>query len=442
MTTPICDFVNKYAEKNCVRLHMPGHKGKNVIGCETFDITEFSGADELYMPSGIIAESEKNASAVFGAQTFYSAGGSTLCIQAMLYLIKMHAATQNKKAKILSGRNAHKAFVNAAALLDIETVWIYPKSGVYHSGIADTDMIEKAIEAEKPTAVYITSPDYLGNISDIYKIAKVCRENNVILAVDNAHGAYLKFLPQSKHPIDEGADICCDSAHKTLPVLTGGAYLHIGKNAPEIFFERAKEAMALFGSSSPSYLILESLDRFNSYAKKYKIKLNNLISEISDTKTVLKKHGFDVIGDEPTKVTVKTKTFGYTGFQIAKILEKNEIYTEFCDSDFLVMMFSPSNGSDDIRRTENVLLSVRKRDPINTFPPQVTKPKRKLSPREAIFAQSEYVDTEKCIGRICAQTAVSCPPAVPIVVCGEIINKTAAESLKYYGIKKCRVICK
>ena len=139
MNTPICDFVRNYAASRPVRMHMPGHKGADILGFEQYDITEIDGADELFAPDGIIAESEKNASALFGAHTLYSAGGSTLCIQAMLWLIAQYAAEQNKskseskKPLILAGRNAHRAFVNAAALIGTDVKWIFPLGGTFHS---------------------------------------------------------------------------------------------------------------------------------------------------------------------------------------------------------------------------------------------------------------------------------------------------------------------
>ena len=122
MTTPIIDFVRRYAEKNAVRMHMPGHKGQNVLGCEPWDITEISGADELYHARGIIRESEENAAALFGsARTLYSAEGSSLCIRAMLYLALM----QGRPPVLLAARNAHRVLTAAAALLDIDVRWLY-----------------------------------------------------------------------------------------------------------------------------------------------------------------------------------------------------------------------------------------------------------------------------------------------------------------------------
>ena len=229
MDTPICDFVRNYDRKNSLRLHMPGHKGTSFLGMEHLDIAEIDGADSLYEASSIIARSEENASRLFGCKTLYSTEGSSQCIRAMLYLVQLYARQNGQRSRIAAGRNAHKTFLTAAALLDLEVDWLYPKdnTGYLSCHLTAEDIssyLEKA--ADKPVAIYLTIPDYLGNLVDIAVIAEVCHKNGVLLAVDNAHGAYLKFLPQTQHPMDLGSDLCCDSAHKTLPVLTGGAYLN------------------------------------------------------------------------------------------------------------------------------------------------------------------------------------------------------------------------
>ncbi|MBQ5841515.1 MAG: amino acid decarboxylase, partial [Clostridia bacterium] len=202
MKTPICDFVKAYAQTRPHRLHMPGHKGVGPLGVEERDITEIGGADSLYEASGIIRESEKNASQLFGARTFYSTEGSSLCVRAMLYLACLHAAEEGRQPRIAAGRNAHKSFLTAAACLDFAIQWLYPSAeNAYLSCPLTADDIEAVFEAEeKPTAVYITSPDYLGNTVDVAAIAAVCRRHGALLLVDNAHGAYQKFLPNSCHP--------------------------------------------------------------------------------------------------------------------------------------------------------------------------------------------------------------------------------------------------
>ena len=235
MNTPICDFVRSYAAKDPLRLHMPGHKGRPVLGPEALDITEVEGADVLYHARGIIRESEENAASLFGtAATFYSTEGSSLCIRAMLHLALLQAKEEGREPLILAGRNAHKTFLSAIALLDLEVEWLYPsqEAGLLSCPV-EPAQLEAAFAGErKPTAVYVTAPDYLGNLLDIRALAELCHRHGALLLVDNAHGAYLHFLPQPIHPMDLGADLCCDSAHKTLPVLTGGAYLHISRTAP------------------------------------------------------------------------------------------------------------------------------------------------------------------------------------------------------------------
>lgn len=443
MSTPICDFVRRYTQSEPVRFHMPGHKGVPVLGFEPYDITEIEGADELFTASGIIAESEAQAGALFGAHTIYSTGGSTLCIQTMLHLAARYAVSKGKAPCILTGRNAHKAFINAAALLDIDICWLYPENnGSYISCPITAAQVKSALQnsGKKPVAVYLTSPDYLGNMLDIQAIAEVCHQAGVLLLVDNAHGAYLKFLPQSRHPIDWGADLCCDSAHKTLPVITGGAYLHISYDAPSTLAQQAKASMSLFGSSSPSYLILQSLDAANDRMTAFRAALERFLPEKEALVQRLAGHGYVLTGDEPLKITLCPKPFGYTGMQIAEILEENGIYPEFYDPDHVVLMLSPENSAGSLRHLENTLCSLERRTPITELPPCVPHPDIVLKPHQALFSESETLPIEDCLGRISAAAAISCPPAIPLAVCGERIDQLVVDYLRYYGIASCAVI--
>lgn len=443
MNTPICDFVRSYAEKKTVRLHMPGHKGVSLTGFEKYDITEINGADSLYEAGGIIKESELNAGRLFGANTFYSTEGSSLSIRAMLYLACLCAEPKGAKPLILAGRNAHKVFVSTAALLDFEVEWLYLESNSsYLSCKVTSEEVDKKLCTlkRKPIAVYLTSPDYLGNEVDIKSIADVCHKHGVLLLVDNAHGAYLKFLPESRHPIDLGADACSDSAHKTLPVLTGGAYLHISQSAPAVFNERAKEALALFGSTSPSYLILQSLDMVNKYiSERYTSELADFVRKVSDLKARLNENGFVLYGNEELKITIMTKPYGYKGNDFADILEGNGVICEFSDPDFVVLMLTP-HIKDAISLIHDVIISIPKKQPIDSFEPKISVPERMMSIRDAYFSKSIVVNVDSAEGRILANTSVSCPPAVPIVISGERISRRTVERFKYYGVEACTVV--
>lgn len=435
ISTPVCDFVRAYAASAPVRLHMPGHKGRGILGCESLDITEIRGADDLYHPEGILARSEENASRLFGCRTVYSAEGSSLAIRAMLYLAYTRSGC---KGRCLAGRNAHKSFLHTAVLLDFPISWLWAGDS-YLCCPVTAETVEAAIlaEKEKPFAVYLTSPDYLGNLAPVGEIASVCHRHGVPLLVDNAHGAYLKFLPRSLHPMDLGADLCSDSAHKTLPVLTGGAYLHMG---PDWTTEEAKAAMALFGSTSPSWLILQSLDGANPAMERLPGDIAALAPHIAALKGALLAHGFALVGAEPLKITVHAAKFGYSGEEMAEILEKQGIFCEFADGDFLVFMLTPRNTPEELDRLRAALCAlprgVRQEEP----PIALARPKAACTPRQAAFAPRETIPVENSLGRILALANVSCPPAVPIVMCGEEIDEAAREALCRCGIEEVTVI--
>lgn len=448
MNTPICDFIKKYNEKNPLRLHMPGHKGKALLGFEQFDITEITGADSLYEASGIIAESEKNASTLFSCDTFYSTEGSSHCIRTMLYLVCMYAKKSGReKTLILSARNCHKTFISACALLDFDIEWLYGnENDSYLSCNISAKALEKKLLEMKnadrlPTAVYITSPDYLGNICDIQAISKVCKEFGMLLIVDNAHGAYLKFLEKSLFPIEQGADICCSSAHKTLPVITGGAYLHIAQSVDSFFVQNAKNALSLFGTTSPSYLILQSIDFANKYiSENYISELSEFIKTVEYAKNTLTEHGYTFIGNEPLKLTLDAKKYGYYGKEIASELEKSGIFCEFCDRDYIVFMLTPNLGKSGVQKLVTALKDLPKREEICESLPKFSMPTPKMNIRDTIMLPKELILVADAVGRILGDVSVSCPPAVPILMCGEEITAEIVSVFEYYGVEYCTVI--
>lgn len=440
MKTPIVSFLRSYQEKSPVRMHMPGHKGAGILGFEGMDLTEIYGADELFEAEGIIKESEQNASSLFGCPTYYSTQGSTLCIQTMCTILCQDAKSKGKKPKILAGRNAHRSFIHAAALLDFEIAWLYGNSDYLSCKIHAEDL-EKAIIESLPTAVYLTNPDYLGNLLDIKSLANVCKKHNVLLAIDNAHGAYLRFLEPSLHPIDLGADLCCDSAHKTLPVLTGGAYLHLSDSLNQVWKNDVKHFMEYFSSTSPSYLIMASLDAANEVLDTtFRNSLSECIQRVDGLKNTLTQHGYTILSGEPMKITISTKEFGYTGNEIANLLMECDIYPEFYDSDYIVLMPSPYNTKDDLKRLETCLCGIERKPILINKPPKLEQSKKAMNVRQALFSSSITLDVSKSLGQVCSSVTVSCPPAILPVIPGEVISASAIEVMKYYGIETVRVV--
>ncbi len=444
MKTPIYDFVKQYISSPPVRLHMPGHKGIGPLGFEKYDITEILGADALYEADGIIAQSEANATHLFGTgKTLYSTEGSSHAIKAMLYLAYIRSSDR-VRPYVLAARNIHKSFLYACALIGCDAEFMYPseESSLCSCKIAANDIKKYLSDAEHlPFAVYITSPDYLGNIADIKDIAKVCDKFGIPLLVDNAHGAYLGFLESSIHPISLGAYMCADSAHKTLPVLTGGAYLHLSQNAVREVGEEAKSALSLFGSTSPSYLILQSLDLCNAYiADGYDRKLSECIKRIDALKNELKSIDVAAVGNEPLKLTIDANSIGYSGHELANAFRIKNAEPEYADDDYIVCMLTPGNKTSDFDIIKSVILDLPARPPIKKDPIILNTPQRAMSIRNSLLCAHEYICVDDAVDRICGEPTVSCPPAIPIVISGEIITEDSIHIFKKHGINKISVV--
>ena len=468
MTTPIVDFVRHYAQSGTSRLHMPGHKGQSILGFEPWDITEIKGADELYEAEGIIAESEANATRLFGtAHTYYSTEGSSQCIRAMICLALQAAPRTGKRPVLLAARNAHKALLYAAALLDFDIEWLWPApedACALCSCPVSAARLTAALHAmeqqgRKPFGIYVTSPDYLGGVQDIAALAAVCKTFELPLLVDNAHGAYLRFLPENRHPIALGAAMCCDSGHKTLPVVTGGAYLHLGKNAPIQDEAAVRNALALFGSTSPSYLILQSLDKCNQVLTEgYPLRLlqccghlTRLRRELNEAAAASRCSVPLVLESEPLKVTLDAAALGMTGTELAEALRSAKVECEYADPRYVVLMFTPANPPQDFERLTSAVLHIVE-NLTGPFPRPEENDRELLelehelhtccSIRQAVFAPQEQVPTEQAVGRICAMPTVSCPPAIPIVVSGERITSAAVRLMQKYHVTQVAVLRK
>ena len=337
---------------------MPGHKGiapeeipDALKGMYKYDITEIAGADNLYAPDGIIAASEREAGRIFGAKTYYCTEGSSLAIKAMLYLALKHfenkkgAVSGEERPTIITIGKCHKAFYHAAELLNIDVNAIEPAGDYLNSLSAKVNGLT--------VGVYVTYPDYFGTVIDLKAIKRKLEKTEIPLLVDGAHCAYFKFLQGDfakdyPHPIDCGADAVCTSAHKTLPALTGAAYLHLSGSFSDVF-SLVKHGFDIFGSSSPSYLIMASIDAFNGVVEEFKEELLSFCKEVAEVKASITEMGFNVRRSDPMRLVVASDE-RFTGEDYAKALRACKCEPECFDTDYVIMMLSPYNSLKDLER--------------------------------------------------------------------------------------------
>lgn len=426
MTAHLRRAVDAYAAAGRARFHMPGHKG---TGGLSDDITEVEGCDSLYEASGPILELEKELAGFYGAgASLLSAGGATLCIQGMLALC-------GAGAKIIAGRGLHRSALNAMVLLDQEPVWVYPAHAGWFRGSYTPEEIRLALTAHPDAAaVYLTSPDYFGGISDLRAISEICRAHGKPLLVDNAHGAHLKLL--GEHPMDCGAAMCADSLHKTLPAMTGGAALHLadGSRAGE-----ARRLMALFGSTSPSYPIMLSCERALLWARD---------QDFSETARQFAKIGALAVSRrlllpeghrDPAKLTLG---FGHCAADesFGKYLRGAGIEPEYIGGGVCVLMGNSLNSGSDYMRLERAVAGFVPAGETRLPPPPPPRLERVMPLRRAAFSTNVEIAAEQAEGRIAARENSPCPPGIPVVMCGERIDKAMTEYLLACGTSRVWVV--
>lgn len=438
--TPLYTALREHLAKKQASFHTPGHKGRFLPkDLYELDLTELPDTDSLFESDGCIRAAEEAARELFHSRaTYFSAGGCTLCIQAMFRL----AAPQG--GKVISSRVIHRSAVNTMALLGIEPVWVRPRpdAGPCLAGRFHPEDVEKALAGNPDAkAVYVTSPDYYGVLADIQGLSAVCHAHGVPLLVDNAHGTHLALL--GKHPLALGADLTACSAHKTLPVLTGGAFLNIGDT--EIsrklnFAERAKEAMALFGSTSPAYPVMVSLDLARAWAMEQgKEAWEKLAVRMGKIKEIAREKGLLLpLGEtDPTRLAIGTLPAGMTGEEAGDFFRKKGVEPEHEDGGYLVCIATPFNTEEELDRLEMAVKALPDAcTEVEGTPALPSLPPVRRMPREAVLAFQEAVPLEKAVGRVAGEAACPCPPGVPIVMPGEEITAECAAFLTKYQLKE------
>lgn len=445
MKKPFYNLLKKYKRLKRTSFHTPGHKCNFFKRTDLFtlDFTELPLTDSLYEASGIIKKSEENLSKLYNTElSLFSSGGNTLCIQSMLRL------SSPKGGKILCDRLVHRSAISAMALLGINPTWILREYNQESKtfGKLNLAMIEKELSSnEKFNAMYLTSPDYYGVLQDVKSISNKCQKFDVPVLVDNAHGSHLMFTSENLHPLSQGALITADSAHKTLPILTGGAWLHI--NSKKISRQEAKSAMALFGSTSPLYSTMASMDIAQDWLYyNGKKEFLNLEKRVSNIKSIAKGKGIFVFEGglvDPTRITLGVWGIGKTGYEFRDYLYKYKIEPEFCDQNYVVLIPTAFNTKQDWERLKKAILNINScskdsdLDGKNKFE---KLPEICVSLREAIMSEKIKVSISNAKNRIAGDIVCPCPPGIPIVMPGEKISDYEIWALKQYGINEIYVL--
>ena len=443
--TPLYRALNEYIGTDWSRLHMPGHKGAAIEpfgSLMAYDLTEVEGTDSLFEDDGPLKELEELFTSLYGTKgTVMSAGGSTLCIQAMLRLVAKPGG------RILAGRNIHAAAVNAMALLGLEPEWVYPSRSQEERliGRIDPREVEELLEREEQVgrlgefcAVYVTSPDYFGVMSDIRELAAVAHRKGLPLLVDNAHGAHLRFLEGELHPTQLGADLCCDSLHKTLPALTGAALLHCMR---ECDLPKLKGAMSVFGSTSPNYLIMLSMDRTAGFlASEGPDELKKTVSRCDRLRKLAAQRGF-VLPEfcDPMRLSLPIAGTGWSADAFRELLRRHQIMEEYLSESGCVLLFSPMSRQKDFDRVEQMLKEfVPQSQPFTAFP--ICPSEKVMGLREAFLAPKQTLPVEQAEEKIAAQVKITCPPGIPLIMPGERLHKYLIKILKNSGISDIDVV--
>ncbi len=412
----IYEYLKHFSETS---FHMPGHKGN--IPVPIIDVTELSGTDNLRCPTGIIKASEEEMAKRLDKQAafFLTNGASSGMLASIL-------ATTKENEQVLVDRNCHVSVLNALILTGAIPRFVYSKMNIDYGIPYPISAEDISYDGEK--TVVVTSPTYYGQVSDMTKIREVV--GDAVLVQDESHGAHFYFCDLLKKLGNKSSDVTVLSFHKTMPTLNQGAILAL--NTKKISKEKIKNAINMVTTTSPSYPILSSLDYAGIYGKTL-YENDEILYKIKEFKDwLIQKTPLLVLEiDDPYKLLINCDESNLSATKIQTELEQKEaIYVEGVFANNLLLMFSPCNTIEEIKRLQKAFLNLsiqkdQKNEPKEKNKIPILHLQQALSPREAYFAEGEVVPKHQAIGRVSKENITRFPPCVPIVTIGEIITEEA-----------------
>ncbi|NJD03209.1 MAG: aminotransferase class I/II-fold pyridoxal phosphate-dependent enzyme [Ruminiclostridium sp.] len=447
--TPLYNTLKEYYAKGTVPFHMPGHKlGKGLP--EEFprvlaflDVTEIPGMDNLHHPTGVIKQAQELAAQAFGSdKTFFLVNGSTCGVYAMVSMMCKPGDT------LIIARDCHKSVINGMLMAGVKPVYIMPeydsRFGI-STAITAESVEEKLLANPNAAGVLLTRPNYYGICCDVEKIAAVVHSHNKILAVDEAHGSHFRF--NNKFPLcamDAGADICVQSAHKTLPALTQGAYLHV--KSERIDMERLEYYLSVYQTSSPSYIIMASLDAARGIMQKEgNVLLSRLVDSIEKSKAAfLKNDAFILIDDntiaqfrtDPARIVINTENIGITGYESEIELRRTyNLQVEMSDLFNIVCIATIADTPETISYLFECMErlgashSGHHNHMYGYLKQSIYRHDQQLEYCDIMQSKSEWVGLDKAAGRISKGIIAPYPPGIPVVCPGEVIFPAVLEHI-------------
>ncbi len=431
--------LKSYSESDFYPFHMPGHKRSNendFINPFSLDITEIDNFDNLHHSEGILLEAQKRAASLYHSEeSYFIINGSTAG------LLSAVSACTSRNGSILMARNCHKAVYNAVYLKELRNIYTYPQNTnkyCVNGGLNPEKVKQLLINNKNIQAVVITSPTYDGIVSDVKEIAYIVHQFKIPLIVDEAHGAHFGFhsyFPQSA--IDNGADLVIQSLHKTLPSLTQTAIIHV--NGTIIDRDRLKRYLSIYQTSSPSYLLMASMDScinliqkngkdlFRRYVKNLS-KFRQAMSALKRLKliddSILGK--CDIYDLDRSKLIISVKNTDITGKELYRILlEKYHLQMEMATSDYVLGMTSFMDTKEGFKRLENALFEIdetcsfiENNDCFNiNFEAKIC-----YTITESLDKQMKECSLSDAVGKVSGEYVYLYPPGIPLIAPGEEIT--------------------
>ncbi|PLS15097.1 arginine decarboxylase [Bacillus sp. M6-12] len=438
---PLYEALLRHVEKRPISFHVPGHKNGKVFQKEghaffenilQLDATELSGLDDLHSPEGPILESQKLLAGFYGAkESFFLVNGSSSGNIAMIL------AACNEGETVLVQRNCHKSILHGLMLANVSPVYLEPdyyEEWGFAGGVSHQTVTEAAALYPEAKALILTYPNYYGVSEDISKIIAYAHRKGLIVLVDEAHGAHFALgAPFPISSLTAGADVVVHSAHKTLPAMTMGSYLHI--NGEQIDSEKIRFFLQMLQSSSPSYPIMASLDLARKFAAAYR---ENDKLDFMEASTCLRKQLLgipgiklfknDSLSHDPLKITLQAE--GITGYKFQRLLEEKGIFSEMADlrNVLFVLPLSLKNFplTDTIERVTETLMAAGKDEEISS----VAYPYKTVAVSKPVFTYKEMKQKQKrrvsladCKGQFIAEMIIPYPPGIPLFMPGERIDE-------------------